>query len=120
MQAIKPDGQRHLNAAQHRGLDVIEGDLEPGDAVAGHAAAFFSLAWAQFQGSSSCRREAGWSAMRARTSASQVRGSTSFSLAVTMSEYMAAARSPPRSLPANIHAFLPSATLRHAARVRQR
>ena len=96
VQVIKPDGQRHLNAAQHCGLDVIEGDLEPDDAVAGHAAAFPSLAWAQFQGSSSCRREAGWSAIRASTSASQACGSTSFSLAVSISEYIAAARSPPR------------------------
>src|SRR4051794_9258796 len=114
VQAIKPDGQRHLNAAQHCGLDVIEGHLEPGDAVAGHAAAFPSLAWAQFQGSSSCRREAGWSAIWARTSASQARGSTSFSLAVMMSEYIAAARSPPRSLPANSHDFLPRAIPRSA------
>src|SRR5215213_9167810 len=43
--------------------------------------------------------------MRASTSASQARGSTPFSLAVMMREYMAAARSPPRSLPANSHDF---------------
>jgi hypothetical protein len=39
VQAIKSDGQRHLNATQHCGLDVIEGDLEAGDAIAGHAVA---------------------------------------------------------------------------------
>jgi SRSO17 transposase len=45
------------------------------------AASAAGMAWAafQFQGSSSCRREAGWSAMRASTSASQARGSTPFS-----------------------------------------
>ena len=64
----------------------------------------------QFHGSSSCRRDAGWPAIRRSTSASQARGSTSFSLAVTRSEYMAAALSPPRSLPANNHAFLPQVT----------
>ena len=47
--------------------------------------------------------------MRASTSASQARGSTSLSLAVTISEYIAAARSPPRSDPANSQAFLPRA-----------
>jgi hypothetical protein len=47
--------------------------------------------------------------MPASTSASQARGSTLFSLAVTISEYMAAARSPPRSLPAKSHAFRPRA-----------
>ncbi len=40
----------------------------------------------QFQGRSSCRRDAGWSAMRPSASASQARGSTSLSLAVTISE----------------------------------
>ncbi len=39
--------------------------------------------------------------MRANTSASQARGSIWFSLAVTIKEYIAAARSPPRSEPAN-------------------
>ena len=52
--------------------------------------------------------------MRASTSASQARGSTSFSLAVVISVYMAAARSPPRSDPANSQAFLPSAKPRSA------
>ena len=50
--------------------------------------------------------------MRASTSASQARGSMSLSLAVIMSEYIAAARSPPRSLPANNQALRPSATPR--------
>ena len=39
----------------------------------------------QFQGSSSSRRLAGWSGRRARTSASQACGSTSLSLAVSIS-----------------------------------
>jgi hypothetical protein len=43
--------------------------------------------------------------MRANTSGSQARGSTSFNLAVTIREYTAAARSPPRSEPANSQCF---------------
>ena len=58
--------------------------------------------------------EAGWLAMRARTSASHALGSTSLSLAVVMREYMAAARSPPRSLPENSQAFRPRAMPRRA------
>ena len=50
--------------------------------------------------------------MRARTSASQACGSTSSSLAVWMSAYMRAARSAPRSDPANSHDFLPRASPR--------
>jgi hypothetical protein len=42
-------------------------------------------------------------------SASHAGGSTSFSLAVTINEYIAAALSPPRSDLANSHAFLPRA-----------
>ena len=57
---------------------------------------------------------AGCEAMRASTSASQACGSTSLSFAVTISEYMAAARSPPRSEPANSHDFLPRAIPRNA------
>src|SRR6185437_9279273 len=48
--------------------------------------------------------------MRASTSASQARGSTSFSFAVIVSEYMAAARSLPQSEPANNHALRPQST----------
>jgi hypothetical protein len=40
-------------------------------------------------------------------SASQARGSISFSLAVTISDYIAAARTPPRSEPANNQALRP-------------
>src|SRR3954447_17324138 len=47
--------------------------------------------------------------MRARTSASQACGSTSFILAVTIRLYMIAARSPPRSEPQNNHDFRPKA-----------
>jgi hypothetical protein len=50
--------------------------------------------------------------MRAMTSASQAWGSMSLSLAVTISEYMNAARWPPRSEPTNSHDFLPRAILR--------
>src|SRR5271156_7231016 len=52
--------------------------------------------------------------MRARTSASQACGSTSLSFAVWMSVYMRAARSAPRSDPANSHDFLPRAKPRRA------
>src|ERR1700734_1668561 len=52
--------------------------------------------------------------MRARTSASQACGSTSLSFAVWMSVYMTAARSAPRSDPANSHDFLPRAKPRRA------
>src|SRR5436190_22987246 len=57
---------------------------------------------------------AGCSAIRARASASQACGSTPFSLAVTIRLYIAAARRPPRSDPANSHDFLPSAIPRSA------
>jgi hypothetical protein len=67
-----------------------------------------------FQGSKSGRLVCGISAMRARTSASQACGSTSLSLAVWMSVYMRAARSAPRSDPANSHDFLPRAKPRRA------
>src|SRR5437016_7973730 len=53
----------------------------------------------QFHGRSSSIRWAGCSAIRARTSASQACGSTSFILAVTIRLYIAAARCPPRSEP---------------------
>ncbi len=52
--------------------------------------------------------------MRASTSASQACGSTSLSFAVMISVAMAAARSAPRSEPANSHDFLPSAKPRSA------
>jgi hypothetical protein len=38
MQPVEPDRERHLDAAQHHGLDVVERDLEAGDGVGGHAA----------------------------------------------------------------------------------
>ena len=47
--------------------------------------------------------------MRARTSASQVCGSISFILVVTIMPYITAARSPPRSEPQNNQDFLPRA-----------
>jgi hypothetical protein len=47
-------------------------------------------------------------------SASQAWGSTSFILAVTIRLYMNAARSPPRSEPANSHDLRPSAMPRRA------
>src|SRR6266404_1673420 len=72
------------------------------------------MAERQFQGSSSSSLWTGCSAIRARTSASQACGSTSFILAVTMMLYMAAARCPPRSEPANNHDFRPKAMPRSA------
>src|SRR5262245_62869556 len=47
--------------------------------------------------------------MRARTSASQACGSMSFNFAVWISVYITAARSPPRSEPANSHDLRPRA-----------
>src|SRR5438874_13562123 len=55
----------------------------------------------QFHGSSSSILWAGWSAIRASTSASQACRSTSFNFAVPIKLYVAAARCPPRSEPAN-------------------
>src|SRR5882757_7054998 len=52
--------------------------------------------------------------MRASTSASQACGSTSLSRTVWIRVYITAARSPPRSEPANSHDFLPSAIPRSA------
>src|SRR3954453_14634386 len=66
----------------------------------------------QFHGSNSSILWAGCPAMRARTSASQACGSTSFNLAVPIRLYIAAPRCPPRSEPANSHDFLPRATRR--------
>ena len=54
MQPVEPDVERHLDAAQDRGLDVVEGDLESGDGVGTHAATLRrSISAAQFQGRSS-------------------------------------------------------------------
>ena len=54
VQPIEPDVERHLDAAQDRGLDAIEGDLEAGDGVGAHAATLRrSSAVAQFHGKSS-------------------------------------------------------------------
>src|SRR5258708_7228980 len=63
----------------------------------------------QFHGSNSSMSRAGCSAMRARTSASQASGSTSFNLAVTIRLYSAAARCPPRSEPVYGTAAAPKA-----------
>ena len=50
---VEPDVERHLDAAQDRGTNVVEGDLEPGDGVSAHAATLrCSIVAAQFQGSS--------------------------------------------------------------------
>ena len=68
----------------------------------------------QCQGSSSFSCEAGWSAMRRRTSASQACGSTPLSFAVAIKVYIAAARSAARSEPANNHARRPRAMRRKA------
>ena len=68
----------------------------------------------QFHGRSSWNWLCGVPAMRPRTSASQACGSTSLSLAVPMSVYIAAARTPPRSEPQNSHDFLPRAIPRSA------
>ena len=54
MKPVEPDVERHLDAAQDHGLDVVEGDLEAGDGVGTHAATLrCSIAAAQFHGRSS-------------------------------------------------------------------
>jgi hypothetical protein len=73
------------------------------------AALLRSFVFRQFQGSSSSNFWTGCSATRAKTSASQVCGSMSFILAVTIRLYITAARSPPRSEPQNNQDFLPRA-----------
>ena len=57
-------------------------------------------------------RLTGWSGKRASTSASQACGSMSLSLAVWISVHMTAARSAPRSEPANSHDLRPKAITR--------
>ena len=69
--------------------------------VEGYAAKACCRSAFQCQGRSSCSRVCGRSAIRSRTSASQACGSTSLSFAVPMSVDMTAARTPPRSEPAN-------------------
>ena len=54
VEPVEPDAERHLDAAQDRRLDVVEGDLEAGDRVGGHAASLRpSFAAAQLHGRSS-------------------------------------------------------------------
>ena len=56
MQAVEPDGERHLDPAQHHRLDIVERDLETGNGVGTHAARLrrpFSAA--QRHGSSAAR-----------------------------------------------------------------
>src|SRR3954454_16226628 len=78
--------------------------------VANDQAARSTLArTAQFQGSNSSRRWDGCSAMRASTLASQACGWTPLSSAVTIIVAIAAARSAPRSEPANSHERRPRA-----------
>ena len=49
MQPVEPDVEWHINAAQNRGLDVVEGDLEASDGVGTHAASLRrSISMAQF------------------------------------------------------------------------
>ena len=70
VQAVEADGERHLDPAPHRGLHVVKGDKQAGDAGGGHAARLRrSISRAQFHGSSSCSRDAGWPAIRRSTSA---------------------------------------------------
>jgi hypothetical protein len=38
VQPVEPDVERYLDAAQHHGLDVVEGDLEASDSGGTHAA----------------------------------------------------------------------------------
>ena len=43
VQPIEPDVERHLDAAQYRGLDAVEGDLQSGDGGGTHAGYFTTL-----------------------------------------------------------------------------
>src|ERR1700757_4577835 len=87
----------------------------PGSTFRCQAATFLgSVVFRQFQGSSSSSRWTGCSAMRESTSASQASGSTSLNFAVVISVAIAAARSAPRSEPANCQDFLPNANPRSA------
>src|SRR5690606_16295207 len=94
--------------------DAVDG-LDGMDLVQLHGQAASAMCRTfHFQGRSSGRRDRGMSGNRPSTSASQACGSTSFILAVTIREYMKAARSPPRGDPAKSHAFLPRAIPRRA------
>src|SRR5262245_16234269 len=89
VQPIEPDIEGNLDAAQNRGFDVIERDLEASDGVGCHAASLRrSISAAQFHGKSSSSLWIAWSLRRARTSASQACGSTLLSLAVMISVAM--------------------------------
>lgn len=94
------DGEDGVNFVDVHGYAAWAEDLDAGGV--------------QFHGNNSCRRFCGISAMRAKTSASQAFGSTSLRRAVMISVAITAARSAPRSEPANNHAFLPSAKPRSA------
>src|ERR1700736_2752212 len=72
------------------------------------------MSFRQFQGRSSSSLWTAWSLMRASTSASQACGSTSLSLAVMIKVAMTAARSAPRSDPANSRDLRPRAKPRRA------
>src|SRR5689334_5225933 len=53
VQPVEPDIERHFEAPQHHGLDVVESDLETGDAGSAHAATLRrSISAAQFHGKS--------------------------------------------------------------------
>src|SRR5262249_7537767 len=87
VKAIQADGQWNLEPAHDGRFNIVEFDPQVCDRGGGHAAKLRpSDGRGQCHGSSSWRRDAGWSAMRANTSASQARGSTSFNLAVMISE----------------------------------
>ena len=75
----------NLAEAAWRRLRAVQGLRLPGPAGLAHAASL-AACFPQFQGSSSCSRDAGCPAIRRKTSASQARGSTSFSLAVMIKE----------------------------------
>ena len=120
MQAIEAYIRWYLHAAQDRRLDIVERDLGGRRWSALHAATLrCSISAAQCHGRSSGSLLCGMSAMRASTSASQACGSTSLSFAVMINVAMAAARSAPRSEPANSQTFAPAPLPVHSAHVRQ-
>src|SRR5262249_28381768 len=119
VQDLERDRGRHLDLTPDQGIGVPQLDANGGDLVEAvgcgvlpgrthHAASLAGWAF-QFQGSAYWGLWMLWSLMRASTSASHACGSTPLSRAVWISVYMTAARSPPRSEPANSHDLRPSA-----------
>jgi hypothetical protein len=97
-----------LIVAEHFG-DAADGDHAARGGQFQAASRSFAGGGRQFQGSNSLSCVIGVAAMLARTCASHACGSMLFNFAETIMLYITAARSPPRSEPANSHDFRPNA-----------